>query len=247
MTEMFQGAKLKIKRAEHHIGDLQASVDAFLKTDFHTLGIEHDQGINILKLEAKPLPDEIPLLIGDAVHNLRTALDHVAWEIVTKAGGVPTRWLSFPILETPEKVVAALNGEIKVAGADIVDSILNTIQPYKGGNNALWSLHQIDLVDKHRILVPTVSVTSLFDVRAEDENHNTFRARSMTIGGDGVLRAFATDAKLHIQSYGQATFAVLFQQGQAFEGKPVIPTLRQLVQLVSGIIQTIEHAYVARS
>ena len=37
---MFLGPKLKIERANKHIGELQAVLDAFLKTNFYRLGID---------------------------------------------------------------------------------------------------------------------------------------------------------------------------------------------------------------
>ena len=41
-------------------------------------------------------PSSIALCIGDAIHNLRTALDHMTWEIFGREGGTQDRYLKFP-------------------------------------------------------------------------------------------------------------------------------------------------------
>jgi hypothetical protein len=40
-----------------------------------------------------------PAIAGDVFHNLRTALDHVAWQFVLLEGGTPNETTTFPLLE----------------------------------------------------------------------------------------------------------------------------------------------------
>ena len=69
------------------------------------------------------------------------------WELVALCGEVPTRELSFPISETREKLEKVIeNGRIKSLGSDIVDLFLDTIKPYKGGNDPLCALHDLERV-----------------------------------------------------------------------------------------------------
>jgi hypothetical protein len=45
----FRSSKLKIERANHHIGELASAFESFLKTDFYRLGVEKDaQGMDVL-------------------------------------------------------------------------------------------------------------------------------------------------------------------------------------------------------
>ena len=79
MASLFNDAKLKIKRANEHIQQLYTLLHGFLKGDFCKFSIEHntDTGSYFLKLKhTKLLPDAVPLLIGDSIHNLRAALDY---------------------------------------------------------------------------------------------------------------------------------------------------------------------------
>ncbi len=249
MDSMFIGSKLKVKRANQHIDELQRILLTFLKTDFYRLYIEKDpkDGQNVLKFEAiKEMPCEVSLIVGDAIHNLRAALDLMACEIVTMAGEIPNEGTGFLFRDTRDKLIKAINGrKIKIAPRAIIDLIVDTIKPYKGGNDSLCALHALDIVDKHKLLIPVASVTRLIGVSAEDDRHNRFEFRCITVGEGGKLNMVSTSSNLNITNQGQPSFDVLFDKGQVFEGKSVIPTLHQLSQLVSGIVQTIEKAYFA--
>lgn len=243
------GPKLKVKRADQHISQLNELLNTFIKTDFYRLHIEEnpDTGVNVLKFEmTKPLPEEIPLILGDAIHNLRAALDLMACEIVTLSGGTPSKWTYFPIRDTKEELEATLKGgEIKVAGADIVTLILDVIQPYKGGNAPLCALHSLDIADKHRLLLPVASVAALTNVNGK-AGGAIFKNCTFAVGEGGILNILGMPGKFEFQGYGKPAIAVSFDKGQPLEGQPVIPTLHQLSQVVLGVIQTVEKAFLAR-
>ena len=251
-SELFRDAKLKIKRAHEHIEQLPILLGAFLESRPYKLDVKHDPktGYNFIEFETtQPLPPAIPLTIGDALHNLRAALDYAFWEIVlctTKQ--LPSQYVSFPCLKTREKLEAALKSrDIEAAGPDIIDLIRNEIKPYPGGNDPLWALHRLDIADKHRLLITVLRVLSLRDVSAEDENHNRFTPRTLAIAGDGILRPFGTDSPLHIQSYGEPTIGVLFGKGEEFfPGEPVIPTFVNLAQVVTSIMDKFTNKLLAR-
>lgn len=247
---MFDGPRLKIKRADHHIEKLNNVVRDYIQSDFYSLGIEKNpDGGNVFRFkQIKALPEEIPLLIGDAIHNLRSALDLLACEIVTTAGGAPSRWTHFPIRDSRKEVEDAIKGgEIKIAGSDIIALILDSIQPYKGGNDFLSALHNLDIIDKHRLLIPIASITGLTEVNAK-VGGIAFTNCQFVISDGGVLNVVGLPpGDVQFEGHGKPVFAILFSHGQPFQGKAVIPTLHQLSQIVTGIIETIEKAYLARS
>lgn len=249
MASMFCGSKLKIERANQHINEFNTDLFAFFKTGAGGVRIDHDfAGRETLVLDAKPLPKIIPLILGDAIHNLRAALDLMACEIVTNAGGTPTKYCSFPIRDTRQELVSTVSGgEIKIAGSDICDLITDVIKPYIGGNDPIWGLNKIDIIDKHRLLIPTVGIVQVSGVCGHDDNNNTFTNITLVVDSGGRLNAIAMGGKMHITNYGQPSFGVFFPKDSAFEGQPIIPTLHQLAQVVSGVIETIEKAYLARS
>ncbi len=168
---MFEAPRLKIKWAKKHIADLDAALWQFIHADFCGLSIDKDPktGNNVLKYAIHtPIPDEVPLMIGDAIHNLRAALDLMACEIISRAGKSPSQYARFPFGKNRDDLKNFLNGaEIKFAGPDIVSLILDVIKAYRdGGNEPLYALHALDITDKHKLLIPVITVARLDNVNA---------------------------------------------------------------------------------
>ena len=78
----------KIERANTHLKDLEIIRDRFLNSDFYALGSEqhprpgYENFDVFFPVRVDPVPSEISLLAGDAIHNIRSALDHLACQLV---------------------------------------------------------------------------------------------------------------------------------------------------------------------
>jgi hypothetical protein len=241
----FEPPRLKIQRARHHISDLDVRFAAFVKTNFYRLGVDEDpsSGSSLLRFEiVNPLSCDIPSVIGDAMHNLRGALDLLVNGIVREKLGTWER-VYFPIRDSREELVAALkSGKIQQASTVLCDVIVEVVRPYKGGNDAIVALNALDIADKHRLLLPIAQITSLQGIDAEDSNHNVFRNLTVTVSGNRPSFPIRTGGKLHIKNYGKPAFQVFFDHGLPTEGQPVVPTLRQLAEAVSRAVDTIERS-----
>lgn len=87
----FSGVWSKVERAKRHIDDLETRIIAYyalkpyLVAEYDDLNLGH----HIYQLAGvdPAMPEDIPLIIGDAVHNLRSALDHLACLMVVKPDG----------------------------------------------------------------------------------------------------------------------------------------------------------------
>jgi hypothetical protein len=88
--------RTKIDRAEKHIADLYQAL--ILVAQGYQVGIKHDLSRNervhyVGKLPE--IPPDISLIAGDVLHNVRSALDHVAYQFVFKGAWDRTiRWHS---------------------------------------------------------------------------------------------------------------------------------------------------------
>ena len=51
--------------------------------------------------------------------------------------------------------------KIKEALPDFAEFILDEIQPYAGGKFKVWELSKLDNIDKHKLLIPTMNISSL--------------------------------------------------------------------------------------
>jgi hypothetical protein len=91
-ADRIRGVCLKIERAKEHIRDLDAAIGDFLRDEPYRLGakphpVAEIKHTTLYVAEVKPITSRLSLLIGDAIHNLRSALDHLAWQLVEGGGG----------------------------------------------------------------------------------------------------------------------------------------------------------------
>lgn len=233
----FQGPKLKIERAERHIRDLQAAIDAFLACDPYPIRIEDDPKQRIRRITidfVAAIPDEVALIAGDAAHNLRSALDITICDIGASLGD-HTRRARFPFATNPDDFEAELKRKVKGFPPDILN-LIRGLKPYDGGDDVLRALHRLDIIDKHQIIVPAANHVA-FGASSPGE-FGSFRNYSRNPVGNRMVAHLSLDRVADKDV--QATVAITFGHGQPFEGQPMVPTLLDLAQLVKGIVQTFE-------
>ena len=154
--EIFHDPKLKLKRANKHIGELDLVLRRYC-SGLDPARIYEDRNSRLHSLQFKVpdlFPSEVPLILGDAIHNLRCALDIMTCEQVTLAGGTPTKRTQFPFGDSRDKLINSLKKDRVITATCPVfyDLIVDTIKPYLGGNDALCALHELDITDKHKLL-----------------------------------------------------------------------------------------------
>lgn len=244
----YQTAQLKIKRADRHIQELESALTAFLDTNPYTLRIKENPktGHIFVNLQAHSLPETVPLILGDAIHNLRVAIELLINQIITNAGGSKGAKITFR--ETREEFSTLRSqGEIHRTNPDLWHFIIDTIEPHKGGKFAAWELNKLDVGDKHHLIIPVLLVTSIQDVVVEDSNKNFVHFANVVVCDDQITGLVRTAAeKVEIKQHGNPTIAVVFADGEIFEGQPIIPTLLQLSQLTSEAVETIRSFMTAK-
>lgn len=244
----FNESKLKIERAKKHIIDLNTLLTDFVKSDFYSASIEKDAyRTSYLKFDlnrAFPLNDSA-LILGDSLHNLRSALDLMFYQTVLHVGGIPTDWTHFPIRDKREILIKTLNAtlEKKQINALIFSLIADTIKPYEAGNYAIWALHDLNIRDKHQLLIPVLQLMKVDNVSLEDGNQIPFMPGvAYFLQKSSRVRLDETRANIQIKDKGQAAATILFNIRVPFEGKPVIPTLNGIAEEVSRTIEAFEIA-----
>jgi hypothetical protein len=235
-----EGSRLKIERAYCHINELNACMIAFNKTEFCTFSIQEDSstGHQIAKINAlgKP-PSKIPVIVGDVVHNLKAALDFIAFQ-ATKYDRI-----YFPKYKNREDSISSSELRlIKEAAPDLASYIADTVQPYEGGNYRVWETATLNNLDKHRILIPTLTVTAISHVSLIDENNNHTMVERIVVAQGGELKipsGFGIK-RLKIARHGKPTADIFFGKGDVFQNQPIIPTLTQIAEAFTRIIETAE-------
>ncbi len=133
------------------------------------------------------LPANLPLMVGDAYHNARSALDHLVFQLHVRhfRGSIPSNLVkkpSFPIYDQPQQHGPDRWDSIKRLGKK-ERTIIERLQPYhpRPGSGALHEfrrhldeINEADNHDKHRQLhvtrtlalnVPTLDSLSRYGVR----------------------------------------------------------------------------------
>jgi len=115
--------QLKLARAQYHIDALAAEAEAFVSAGTYSAVAEPgtQPGETVYRLQmSKPIPLHFSTVIGDALHNLRSALDCAACELARRHVGRPLseeeeRACAFPIDGDPAKIQKFLNEKPRLA------------------------------------------------------------------------------------------------------------------------------------
>jgi hypothetical protein len=143
--------RLKVDRARKHLGELEAARNQFFADKPYVIESRRNSLTGFDEFSVTNLrepPTEIGLIAGDAIHNLRSSLDHLAYELVLSNGMSPTKQTSFPIFDDEATYRSHRAGRVK-GMAPLAIAAIDGIKPFQGGANELWILHSLDIADKH--------------------------------------------------------------------------------------------------
>jgi len=159
------GVRTKLARAHEHCSSLDKQIRTFINSKPYRISYEFEPEArkHTWKLETDPpvIPSPINAVIGDALYNFRSALDHIVWQLVLANGGTPTVSNEFPIFIDPEKFAKESNRKLRGV-TDAARDIIIAAQPWNVGNGSIWTLHELSNMDKHRHLpIVFVNVTQV--------------------------------------------------------------------------------------
>jgi hypothetical protein len=241
MEYPFRSARLKIERAKEHFNDLRAKGQFFADTHPHQISIQTDPhtGNDVLSIApAEPFPDQFLLVLGDMLHNLRSALDH-AW---VQTVFIPGKHSKFPIHKSIESLVAAVNGLKENATEEVKRFIVNVVQPYETGNGKLLvGLHDLDIEDKHWLLITHRQFTRIRGLRAIDERGEEFDIGDwLIVPPHTASKSIEGHRNFAITNNGDARSHVVFGEGSCLQGYYVLPTLHSMTNIIVKIIDRLE-------
>jgi hypothetical protein len=165
----------KLRRAEKHVKDLEAEIERYSARHPYTVRPVFEGKKPSLRLEFTEYPEDtdISLIAGDALYNLRAALDHLMAALVPKA---QQRSVYFPIFfqgvwgesvpgENEERTKTRARWRSYTANvADDAIAILKAVQPRDGARdsdptlNFLAALNRLAVKDRH-VKLPFIAPT----------------------------------------------------------------------------------------
>jgi hypothetical protein len=144
----------RIKRAKKHLDILNREIKAFVASEpFQVVIDKHTEAGYYIASPyfIKQYPISWGLLVGEVAHGLRSALDNIAWSIaITKDNRT-----EFPIfIKRSNDSIGRLKRFNENVRADV-----EFLQPYNAPDRVkrshpLWVLRTIDIIDKHRVILP---------------------------------------------------------------------------------------------
>jgi hypothetical protein len=157
MSNPLASVREKIFRAEEHLAPIKTSIEACLDK-CHVIS-ERDPDVTTFRFTLNlPTPDlRLSIMIGECLHNLRSALDHIVWQLVLVNTQTPIKENMFPVCETVDGFNRQASRQ-RLHGISVAaQTLIEGLQPYAAGYpvhlHPLWVVNQLNNIDKHRALV----------------------------------------------------------------------------------------------
>ena len=156
------GIHAKLLRAEHQLKQITNEANWLCSDVQHGVVREVREDIDkqvwVYRGETPNAPISWSVIFGEILYNLRSALDHLVWQLVLANGQTPGRHNAFPITndaqgweKTKDNLLNGVSSRHK--------SMIGYLQPYTGGINLPFDVSKFKLLDnlsnieKHRYLI----------------------------------------------------------------------------------------------
>lgn len=162
MVSGIKSAELKLIRAGKHLRAIKRAIATYAASKPHKI-VSKSKRKKKLNIPKSP-PREICILVGEMVYQMRSALDHLAFEMVKRnpsGKAPPVRWdenSQFPLWTTRPKILPAPYNIFTRSLPNIsakAFAFIESVQPYYGNTaicNLLGFLAKLSNIDKHRHL-----------------------------------------------------------------------------------------------
>jgi hypothetical protein len=264
------GCWAKIERVKEQIHHLNGEIAALLNSGVYTIAGENqsDRRRYAFKLLGPAVPLRIAVVAGEIVHHLRSCFDHVVWALARKNGLPDAERTNFPVCQTPEKFKNAVrDGIIKGVSAS-EHPLIEALQPYRSPdppNSILQIVHDLDITDKHRLLVVVTHALVMGNTLVITKNDCPdpefgIELPPPVVGPQGQLLgvqypwAIEDGIEVHwiplrgphnpkFEMTVNSTVQITFEQVGTLKRAPVIPILIQLCNGVEVAIHTFDSCF----
>lgn len=226
---------VKVKRAKKHLAEFDRLASEFQGKDAQIAVIENFNPEARFQFSGRApdirtypvAPFEILAVAGDVIQNLRSALDHLAFQLA-EVNGHGSDQTAFPIGKSAQDYESIKTRKVNGISSTAVE-LIDSLKPYKGGNDALWRLHYLSNLDKHRFLL-TIDQDYLF-------TGDDFEGYYWLKTSDPAFRGLS-----HTQTNDEINFSLEKTLGQSKvpEGEPILPFLHQITKFVTNLIFSFE-------
>jgi hypothetical protein len=168
--QTFPSARAKIDRASEQTDILESEFEAFYADRAHSVreAIDPETGRKKAIFSTLPIPLRWGALIGEIVHDLRSALDSAVYDLTIAEQGGPLDRTEFPVFEDEGKYdqttrkgePAPGSGVFKVRGVNSrAKALIRQAQPFEVAKTSppdrkpiMALVHELNIIDKHRTI-----------------------------------------------------------------------------------------------
>jgi hypothetical protein len=256
--------RFKLARAQEHLVTLNNEVAAFwgrqpygISYDREAEGTEHVFRVRV----REPPPLMWSTIVGDCLQNMRSALDHLACQLVLKGSGSVKNSTAFPIfIDDPfasdaetwlrDRFRRNTDGMAREA-----ITVVKELQPYNADDDAdshaLWILNELARFDRHRELqvVGAVHQSTTFSLGKRNESGSFYSAPIPYVeeffddirfgpfkDGAVVARFVWRPANPEMEVDLQTTFSIAFSESGPAPRFPVVETLDGILGYIYGTV-----------
>lgn len=228
-----------LNAVKEHLKTYHASDAYHLRGEFNP----EDDAIHVVGAVIPP-PIRVFTLVGDILHELRSTLDHLAWQLVRENGGTPgdsTAWPVMSVAPLPYKRGPS-RGQLPLPNveggvSDAARAIMGEAQPYHWDGaleaHPLYILSWLNIRDKHRhIAIRGVDVSNLVTaVGIRPLEPVAWTARTVRSNEYGAEVEFVPD-DLEADVTITGTLQVRLHEDSGRFNRPLFETLTQLREAV---------------
>jgi len=146
------------------------------------------------------------------------------------------------VSDTPLKYASAIGkGELRHIAQGALD-IIQSVQPYVTLDQTLWLLHQLDIVDKHRLLLTAVTAMDKWGVdvaRGMTLWFNDHRFVPLEVGY-GITNIPTSTYQRQAHEDFQLGADIAFGESEIPEGELVLYTVTKLADFVEDLVVQFE-------
>jgi hypothetical protein len=208
----------KLRRGKEHLYMLELETRKFWDSDPYTLDYERngEEFPNLLRFKlSKPIPQHAwGLILGDCVHNTRTALDYIAWRLA--GSHLNDRISQFPIYSSEDDWNRTQWRFKRQPIHPDALAYIKTLQPYTRPDpkrTVLWLLQELDARDKHKLITMTEMITRAAHFNGSGQMLIPYQAVEGNIEDGTVIVEYADPPEACMNMEFKFAFRVKFERG----------------------------------
>lgn len=250
LPDKLQQIGAKLFRSTQHLEALDQAITAFLnhKPYIVTPDFDATERTYVYRVKIRSeVPPLLRVLIGEIIGQLRSTLDHLAWQLALLNTQSPAEGTEFPIFKDEGRYRQGRASKIRSL-PPAAQTIIDGLQPYLNAapeDDLLWVLHRLANDDKHRSPHAVGAATS--GIIAGDR-----RGRDMAV--EMSIRPFdeqaiigkvifTNPAETDVEVQTDIRFDIAFPIDSAAKGRLVRPELVKLGQRVEQVVREFAHFF----